>query len=145
MTSTLWCWCGGPVIQKDGGRACAWSVFHDPDLKPSASAQEHRVDVNVLYLAGPMSGIPDCNYPEFNAQAARLRQVGYTVHNPAEIGDKGSQYADLLKADIAIILECEGIALLEGWWGSKGAMLEVHIAGVLGYPVRPVHQWIDEA
>lgn len=138
------CWCGGPVVfnaDNEDERVCMWSVFHDPDRLPS---QEHQVDVNVLYLAGPMSGIPDCNYPEFNAQAERLRQAGYTVHNPAEIGDKGSQYADLLKADIAIILECEGIALLEGWWASKGAMLEVHIAGVLGYPVRPVQQWIDE-
>ena len=143
MSSTL-CWCGGPVIQKDGERACAWSMFHDPDRLPSSPASD-KDKPKVLYLAGPMSGIPDCNYPEFNAQAARLRQAGYTVYNPAEVGDKGSQYADLMKKDIALLLVAEGVALLEGWWGSRGATLEVHIAGVLGYPVRPVQQWIDEA
>lgn len=37
-----------------------------------------------IYLSGPMTGVPEYNYPAFNAEAARLRALGYTVENPAE-------------------------------------------------------------
>ena len=37
-----------------------------------------------IYLAGPMTGLPEFNYPAFHAEAARLRQLGYHVENPAE-------------------------------------------------------------
>ena len=28
-----------------------------------------------IYIAGPMSGLPDLNYPAFNAMAERLRAL----------------------------------------------------------------------
>ncbi|MCS8243350.1 DUF4406 domain-containing protein [Pseudomonas aeruginosa] len=34
----------------------------------------HRV-----YLAGPMTGLPDFNYPAFNAEEKRIRALGYIV------------------------------------------------------------------
>ena len=37
-----------------------------------------------IYLAGPMSGLPDFNYPAFHAAAAVLRAQGHYVENPAE-------------------------------------------------------------
>ncbi|MCY1527250.1 hypothetical protein D9M68_623110 [compost metagenome] len=37
-----------------------------------------------IYLAGPMTGLPEFNYPAFHAEAARLRALGYQVENPAE-------------------------------------------------------------
>lgn len=30
-----------------------------------------------LYVAGPMSGLPDHNYPAFREAATRLRDLGY--------------------------------------------------------------------
>ena len=35
------------------------------------------------YLAGPMSGRPHWNYPEFMKAAAHLRENGHYVFNPA--------------------------------------------------------------
>ena len=32
-----------------------------------------------VYVAGPMTGLPDFNYPAFNAEAQRLRGLGYQV------------------------------------------------------------------
>lgn len=131
------CWCGAEVTYDEGVPCCSASVFHDPE-----TVEVFLKEPKVLYLSGPMSNYPDANYPAFNEMAARLRDHGFTVHNPAEIGDKGSQYVDLLKKDIRLILESEGVAVMENWWGSKGARLEVSVAAHLDIPVRPVDEWI---
>ena len=42
------------------------------------------MSIKKLYLAGPMRGYPEDNYPHFNEMAAELRKLGYAVFNPAE-------------------------------------------------------------
>lgn len=86
-----------------------------------------------LYLAGPMSGIEALNFPAFHAEAARLRALGHEVANPAEINiDPTAGWAACMRADIAQLVTCDGVALLPGWQASKGARLEEHIATTLG-------------
>jgi hypothetical protein len=88
-----------------------------------------------LYLSGPMSGLPDLNFPVFHAAAAALRADGWTVINPAEITtDHGARWEDCLRLDIAQLVTCEAIALLPGWEKSEGATLEAHIAAKLKMP-----------
>ena len=38
-----------------------------------------------IYLAGPMTGLPDHNIPAFDAAAKRLREQGHFVINPADL------------------------------------------------------------
>ncbi|WP_319942079.1 DUF4406 domain-containing protein [Pseudomonas quasicaspiana] len=38
-----------------------------------------------IYISGPMTGLPDFNFPAFAAEANRLRGLGFDVVNPAEI------------------------------------------------------------
>lgn len=38
-----------------------------------------------LYIAGPMTGLPDLDFPAFHEAAAKLRAQGHEVINPAEI------------------------------------------------------------
>ena len=90
-----------------------------------------------VYLAGPMTGIAEYNFPAFNAAAAALRAEGLSVVNPADHGvQEGVEWADYLRYDLTNIAHCESIALLPGWSHSKGARLEVHVARALGMPVR---------
>lgn len=92
---------------------------------------------NRTYIAGPMTGIPDFNFPAFNAVAAAMRIQGRHVENPAEHGlVEGAEWGDYLRYDLGKIASCETIALLPGWAASKGAVLEMHIAKTLGMNVE---------
>ena len=84
-----------------------------------------------IYLSGPMTGLPEFNYPAFNAEAARLRALGYDVVNPAENPPQAT-WADYMRQDIPQLLTCDTIALLPGWHDSKGARMEHYIAAGLG-------------
>lgn len=91
---------------------------------------------NRIYIAGPMTGLPDFNYPAFNAAAAQLRAQGLHVENPAEHGTvEGAEWGDYLRYDIGRVATCGAIYLLKGWENSKGAQLEVHIARTLDMAV----------
>jgi len=81
------------------------------------------------YIAGPMTGKPDLNFPAFHAQAARLRADGWDVVNPAELNpDPSKGWLDCMRTDIKALVECTAIFMLPGWEWSKGASLEHHIA-----------------
>lgn len=129
------CWCGGDVQGLSGQLYCADSKFHDP----TATGRPDRV--RRLYVAGPMSGYPECNYPAFNDVAEKLRMVGYDVVNPAEFGT-GRHYVDFIREDLRLMLDCDGVALLEGWWESTGARNEVQVAGLLKMACRPWQEWV---
>lgn len=111
-----------------------------------------------LYLAGPMRGYPEFNFPAFHTAAAQLRALGHFVFSPAESDNerhgkdisKGNQTGDEtiaakehgfnLREALAIDLEfickhAEGIALLPGWEKSKGANAEYATAQALGLSV----------
>lgn len=104
-----------------------------------------------IYIAGPMQGIPEFNYPAFNAAAALYRQLGYTVLNPAEhdtdiigvdagkVSPSGSiveleanshfRRNEALAADLNwIALNATDIHMLPGWEHSTGAFAEWSLA-----------------
>lgn len=98
---------------------------------------------STLYIAGPMSGYPQFNYPAFNAAARVLIERGFHVLNPARRGYvDGWQWVDYMRPALRDVADCDGIAVLAGWRESKGASLEVHVAEVLGLPVKPVDAWL---
>lgn len=90
-----------------------------------------------LYLAGPMSGLPEFNFPAFHQAAAELRSRGYTVINPAELddGDTSKPWDYYMRRDLKMLVDADAVAVLPGWRKSKGASLEVHVAQALGMPV----------
>ncbi|BBP99105.1 hypothetical protein BSFA1_42340 [Burkholderia sp. SFA1] len=89
-----------------------------------------------IYVAGPMSGYPELNFPAFYAEAARLSEMGFEIVNPAEI-DVGPNptWLTCMRADIKLLVDCDGIALLPGWEQSDGANVEHTLARGLGLRV----------
>ena len=87
-----------------------------------------------VYISGPMSGLPDHNYPAFAKAARELREAGYEVVNPAELDRPGEiTWEDHMRVDIAAMMDCTAICILPGSDASKGAMLERMIASKLGF------------
>ncbi len=83
-----------------------------------------------------MTGLPGLNFPAFHAAAAKVRALGHTAINPAEVNpDPEMKWSDAMRADIPQLLTCDGIVMLPGWIHSKGARLELHIATQLGLRV----------
>lgn len=113
----------------------------------------------ITYLAGPMSGKPQYNYPLFLEAAEKMREAGWRIINPAEMdkeevfeesmaaeetkvlgmGDTvaGHTWGDFLSRDVKLIADSDidSIMLLPEWETSKGARLEVFVCMNLGYPV----------
>lgn len=97
-----------------------------------------------LYLAGPMSGLPDFNIPAFDEAAHQLRAAGFGVINPADVG-RGQPQAHwvwYMRRALENLAQADGIALLPGWEKSKGATLERTIALALGMPVLDWDAWL---
>lgn len=82
-----------------------------------------------IYVAGPMSNLPDLNFPAFHTAAGQLRAAGYEVINPAEINpDPSTPWTACMRADIAQLVTCDAIYLLPGWERSRGAHVEFTLA-----------------
>jgi hypothetical protein len=101
-----------------------------------------------IYLAGPMRGHPEYNFPAFHAAAKVLRERGHTVFNPAEKGcesevTKGGDEMNTLSfrrkvfgMDTDYICRCaDAVAMLPNWEQSRGAVAEKALADALGIRV----------
>jgi hypothetical protein len=93
---------------------------------------------NRAYLAGPMTGYVDYNYPAFHQAAAYYRATGVDIVSPAELHgqDFGKTWDKYLAADLAALDTCGTIILLRGWQDSRGAKVELCSAIARGLDVR---------
>lgn len=98
--------------------------------------------MTILYISGPMTGYAEHNFPEFERVAKALRAKGYTVLSPHEFPNAGKSWVDCLRYDLVRLMECSGVATLDGWSDSRGAGLEVCVAEELEMTVKPWEQWL---
>lgn len=111
-----------------------------------------------VYLAGPMTHVPQFNIPAFDAAAKDLRVVGHEVVSPAELDDPetraislaspdgnpdtltshGKTWGQFLARDVQLIADggIEVVYVLPGWGDSRGARLETFVAKAMcGLPI----------
>lgn len=117
-----------------------------------------------VYLAGPMRGYPEFNFPAFRQATAQIRALGHEVFSPAEHDEKGGFDATgttgspveleragfslraALGADLAwICSSADGVVLLPGWEGSAGATAERATAHALGLGVWELGEFLRQA
>lgn len=99
--------------------------------------------MTLIYVAGPMTGLPQFNYPAFRQASDQLAALGYIVEDPStNVNPTPGDYHGWLRAGLAQLIRCDAVALLPGWEASGGARLEVNVAATLGLRVRPLHEWL---
>ena len=100
-----------------------------------------------IYISGKISGTDlKETHKRFAAVAKVTRRLGYEPVNPLENGlsEHDSWEAHMLK-DIADLLQCKAIYMLQGWQESKGACIEHYIATKVGMPIMyEIEQPINE-
>lgn len=106
--------------------------------------------IKKVYIAGPMTGKPDWNFPAFFEAERQLSELGYEVINPAHndgptvelalqsAGDPSRPnhtWAYYMKRDLPHVLAVDALCVLPGWQESRGAQLEVQVAEAIGLPL----------
>lgn len=90
-----------------------------------------------IYISGKISGTDLTETRKrFAAVAKVMKRLGVEPVNPLENGlsEHDSWEAHMLK-DIAYLLQCKAIYMLQGWQESKGACIEHYIATKIGIPI----------
>lgn len=88
-----------------------------------------------IFISGPISGIKDFNFPNFNFWNENLESIGYEVVSPAKMAvefgvpEQIQSNADLLykleNMEIEELCKCNSIFLLNGWTNSNGSKREL--------------------
>jgi hypothetical protein len=103
-----------------------------------------------IYIAGPMSGYEDWNFPAFFEAEEQLKELGHETLNPAtndganletaiqnaiSARDNGATWSSYMRRDLSNLVLSDSLCLLPNWQSSKGALLEVQVAEALGIPL----------
>lgn len=99
---------------------------------------------NKIYISGPMSGIEGYNASSFFRADKLMKTKGFEPVNPFDVGNNANipedstieeKYLLFMKADIAALMDCDSIYMLDGHKDSKGAKMELSIANFFNMSV----------
>jgi hypothetical protein len=113
-------------------------VLNDRKIDPDNPKDPRQYD---HYLAGPMTGYPEFNYPTFAANTIMLRKNGFVVYSPHEVPwpevkmEDDALWAYMMRQTKRLQRRCNSIILLPGWASSRGAKLELRRAMDLNHQV----------
>lgn len=79
--------------------------------------------MKVIYIAGPMSGMPDLGRKHIREAEKRLKEAGYIVLNPSAL-PKGMEKDRYMPICLAMLEAADAVYMLQGWRSSAGARME---------------------
>jgi len=105
-----------------------------------------------IYLAGPVTGLPDANKPAFAFAQQQIERMGHFAINPhtlvANARINPADWQACMRLCINRLTMGAGltsqpidmVVMLPGWQQSRGATLERTIALTLGIPVKTIEE-----
>ena len=93
-----------------------------------------------FYLGGPMTGLPEFNFPYFERVAKQLRNIwDFDILSAHEVEFDETNgklpYMQYIKGDLKVLLDCDAVIFLPGWESSRGCNIEYKVARILDMPV----------
>lgn len=91
----------------------------------------------LLYIAGPMTGLPEFNAPAFRDAAGRYTEAGFVTIDPStNFGGRTDLPPEVyMRRDLRDVLGVDAVVMLEGWRASVNATLERDVARAVGAAV----------
>lgn len=86
----------------------------------------------VVYVAGPMTGIEDYNRQAFWIMEHCLKLRRCQVLSPAHYDDLNHPYEWYMRRGLQMVLDANTLVMLNGWSKSKGANIEHRVAAAVG-------------
>jgi len=141
--ASLSCWV--KPSQLDSGYRVAFPAEH-PLFNPAKAAMP--ISNQVVYISGPVTGIPNNNEDTFLAAERLLLSLGCRIFNPQHIEKPIDPITDetlwqyYMHFCVQALPEVDAIFMLPDWQNSKGAVWEHRIAQMLGLEIfyTPVHE-----
>ena len=105
-----------------------------------------------VYLSGPMTGKINLNFEEFDKYEKKFKNLNFEVVNTHNLFTKEETdeiyrkfenkeitfeelHGYFMRKDIKEMMDCDFVAVLDGWEQSKGANIEVYIARNISMPI----------
>lgn len=91
-----------------------------------------------VYISGKITGLDYQEaYNKFESAEKEVINFGGAPVNPMKIcdNDPTKTWEDYMEIDLAALLRCEGIYMLNNWGASKGARVEYAVAKELGLTI----------
>lgn len=99
-----------------------------------------------LYLAGPLTALPDGETGMFEQAARELRDAGFVVVNPHALGypptPPATNWNQAMRIWLRGLLECDGVVSLPGWGWTTLADMELQIANQFRMRVLTIPEWL---
>lgn len=89
-----------------------------------------------LYLSGAITGNPDYK-KQFAEAKEKYTRPGYVVVNPAEspLDADAFSWREFIRLDLVMLEMCDAIVMLPGHEKSKGALVELNFASLIGLEI----------
>lgn len=100
----------------------------------------------IVYISGPMTGLPDYNRPAFFTAEKYLKSQGAVVLNPAYSPDGLPDHSSYMRIALAMVAEAQCVFLLPDWEQSKGVAMELELAKSMGiHVVKAAKRFFQES